>query len=219
MSLWLIHTKRDRKRVGTWTRTETMEFSRNEFHWIPWIVAKSKNGMVTRSINYLASTTFPIIVIERTFFLGRYLLPLTTLNRYLHSCSDTKFIFLLLLLRMYLSPDLGYPWLSLDFVTIHWIQQKSFRENSIGSQSLSPSWTSCECFRQWLYSKWPINRNWHLNSEFTSNTKSKLEIVNLCSLGAKHNINLLQIHWSRILLRCNIMMLNKICVDDKGRKM
>ena len=142
MSLWLIHTKRDRKRFGTWTRTETMEFSRNEFHWIPWIVAKSKNGMVTRSINYLASTTFPIIVIERTFFLDRYLFPLTTPNRYLHSCSDIKFIFLLLLLRMYLSPDLGYPWLSLDFVTIHWIQQKPFRENSIGYQSLSPPWTS-----------------------------------------------------------------------------
>ena len=48
-------------------------------------LTKSKNSIVTTSTTYLNIVTFPVIVIEGTFSslpLGRYLLPLTTLNRY-----------------------------------------------------------------------------------------------------------------------------------------
>ena len=58
-------------------------------------MTKSKNSIVTTSTTYLDKVTFPVIVIESTFsllLLDRYLLPLTTLNRYLSSHSK-NFIF------------------------------------------------------------------------------------------------------------------------------
>ena len=51
---------------------------------------KSKNGMHSRTITYLLTDTFLAIVIESTFSslpLGRYQLPLATLNRYLSRCN------------------------------------------------------------------------------------------------------------------------------------
>ena len=83
-----------------WTAV-SMEFSLNEFHWIPWIqwiVTKSKNGMVIRSIVFLALYTLAVIAMESTFsslLPIRYLLLLITLNRYLprDSRSNTNFIF------------------------------------------------------------------------------------------------------------------------------
>ena len=46
---------------------------------------KSKSDIVTRDIIHLVTTTLPVLVIQSVFSLltlGRYLLPLTALNRY-----------------------------------------------------------------------------------------------------------------------------------------
>ena len=45
------------------------EYSLNEFCWISWNITKSQNGMATRNIVYLATGTFPVIVIESKFSL------------------------------------------------------------------------------------------------------------------------------------------------------
>ena len=59
-------------------------------------MTKSKNSIVTTSTTYLGIVAFPVIVIESMFSLlplGRYLLPITTLNIYLSSNSSKKFSF------------------------------------------------------------------------------------------------------------------------------
>ena len=48
-------------------------------------MAKSKSGMVTKVITHLLTDTLPVLVIKSAFSLlplGRYLLPVTTQNRY-----------------------------------------------------------------------------------------------------------------------------------------
>ena len=52
--------------------------------------------MVTRGITHLATDTLPVLVIQSVFSLlplGRYLLPLTTLNRYQPIDSSGKLLF------------------------------------------------------------------------------------------------------------------------------
>ena len=59
-------------------------------------MTKSKNSIVGTSTTYLGIVTFPVIVIESTFSLiplGRFLLALTTLNRYLSRHSSKNLIF------------------------------------------------------------------------------------------------------------------------------
>ena len=59
-------------------------------------MTKSKSSMVTRGISQLATNTLPVLVIQNAFSLlpmGRYLLPLTTLNRYEPRDSRGKFFF------------------------------------------------------------------------------------------------------------------------------
>ena len=61
-------------------------------------MTKSKNSIVTTSTTYLDIVIFPVIAVESIFSLlplGRYLLPLNTLNRYLprHTCSSKNVIF------------------------------------------------------------------------------------------------------------------------------
>ena len=118
------------------------EFYLNDFLWIQriqWIMTKSKSSMVTRGISHLATYTLPVLVIESVFSLlswGRYLLPLTTLNRYQPTDSSRKFVFTTLssnvsIVRYRMSLVTILP---LDLVMIHWIpwiQGKSLRENSI----------------------------------------------------------------------------------------
>ena len=109
-----------------------------EIQRIQWIMTKSKNSIVTSSTTYLNIVTFPVIVIESTFSLlhmGRYLLPLTTLNGYLSRHNSKIFIFntsseniTITRYRVFL---VTIP--ILYFVSIHWIQWiqgKSFRKNS-----------------------------------------------------------------------------------------
>ena len=80
-------------------KVDTLEFFLNECHWIQqikWIMTKSKKSRVTTSNTYLDIVTLPVIVIQSTFSLlplGGYLLPLTTLNRYLSRHSSKDFIF------------------------------------------------------------------------------------------------------------------------------
>ena len=101
-------------------------------------MTKSKGSMVTRGITHLAIYTLPMLAIESVFSLlswGRYLLPLTTLNRYQPTDGSRKFFFTtvsrnvsIVSYRMSLVTIL-----LLDSVMIHWIrwiQGKSFRENS-----------------------------------------------------------------------------------------
>ena len=67
--------------------------------------------------------------------LNIYLLPLATLNRYLSRGSNRKFSFTTSFGNIYITRDevflVTIP--IMDFVIIHWIQWKSFRENSIVS--------------------------------------------------------------------------------------
>ena len=110
-------------------------------------MTKSKSGMVIRGIPHLATNTLPVPVIQSVFSLlplGRYLLSLTTLNRYQPINSSEKFFFTttprnVSIVRYRMSLVAILP---LDFVMIHWIrwiQRKSFRENSINSV-----WSHCE---------------------------------------------------------------------------
>ena len=89
----------------------TTEFYLNEFHWIQqikWIMTESRSGMATKSITHLATNTLPLLVIQSAFSLlslGRFLMPLTTLNRYQPTDSSRKF-FLSLHQGMYLLSDI-----------------------------------------------------------------------------------------------------------------
>ena len=96
---------------------------------------KIQNSIVTANISYLDIITFSVIVVESTFSslpLGRYLLPVTTLNRYLSRHSSKFFIFT----TLSESITIIICWVFLVtvpvlyFVTIHWIQRKSFKKNS-----------------------------------------------------------------------------------------
>ena len=52
--------------------------------------------MVTRGITHLATDTLPVLVIQSVFSLlslGRYLLPITTLNRYQATDSSGKLLY------------------------------------------------------------------------------------------------------------------------------
>ena len=120
---------------------KTIEFSLNDFPWIQWIqsiMTKSKTSMVTRDTTQPATDTLPGLVIKSVYsllLLGRYLLPLTTLNRYQPTDSSGKLLFTTVLrnisvVRYRISL---VTILLLDLVMIHWIrwiQRKSFRENS-----------------------------------------------------------------------------------------
>ena len=112
-----------------------------EFSEIQWIVTKSKSSMATRGITHLATDTLSVLVIQIVFLLlclGRYLLPVTTLNRYQPTDSSGKLLFTTVLRNISI---VRYrislvTILLLDLVMIHWIrwiQRKSFRENSIVS--------------------------------------------------------------------------------------
>ena len=70
---------------------ETIEFFLNEFHWIQWIMTKSKSGIVTKVIIHLLTDTLPALVIKSAFSLltlGRNLLPVTIQNRYQSTGSE-----------------------------------------------------------------------------------------------------------------------------------
>ena len=125
--------------ITTW---QIMGFSLNDFLWIQgiqWIIIKSKTGMVTRGITQLVVGVLPVIVIQSVFSLlswDRYLLPLSTLNRYQPTDSSRKSFFTTIsrnvsIARYRMSQVIILP---LDLVMIHWIrwiQRKSFRENWI----------------------------------------------------------------------------------------
>ena len=121
-----------------------IEFSLNDFPWIQqihWIMTKFKSSMVTRGITHLVSDTLPVLVIQSVFSLlplGRYPLPITTPSRYQPRDSSGK------LLYTTISRNVTFvrcrmslvTILLLDLVMIHWIQKKSFRENSNGTLPL-----------------------------------------------------------------------------------
>ena len=79
---------------------KTLEFFLNKFHWIqrlPWIITKSKSGKVTRAITHRAINTLSVVVIQVHFhyylWVGRYLLALTTLNRYQPTDNSGKLFY------------------------------------------------------------------------------------------------------------------------------
>ena len=77
-----------------WANSDIIEFSLNGFLWNQWIMTKSKSGRIMRGITHLATNTLPMLVIQSVFSLlplVRYLLPLTTLNRYQTTDSSGKF--------------------------------------------------------------------------------------------------------------------------------
>ena len=131
-------------------------------------MTKSKNSLVrsTTSTTYLDIVTFPVIVVESTFSLlslGRYLLPLTTLNRYLSRHSNKNFIFTTSSKNITITKHgvflVTIP--ILCFVMIHWIQwiqQKLFRKTSNRSVSiyLICSWESTHFRRKTDTRTWPL---------------------------------------------------------------
>ena len=69
---------------------------RRALHFKKRIITKSKSGMVTKGITHLATNALPVVVIQSAFSLlplGRYLLLLTTLNRYQPIDSSGKLLF------------------------------------------------------------------------------------------------------------------------------
>ena len=134
------------------------EFSKFSESWL------SKSSMVTRGITHLATSTLPVLVIQNEFSLlplGRYLLVITTLNRYQPRESHGRFFFTTSSRKVafvrYRMPLVTI--LPLDLVMIHWIRWihgKSFREISITSPvpflgnkdtiQVSKRWWSWECF-------------------------------------------------------------------------
>ena len=97
-------------------------------------MTKSKNSIINRSITYV--TTFPAVVTESTFCLlplGRFLLPLSIMNKHILSGSSSHF----LLTTSFWNVSIAIHWMFLatipflDFVMIHWIQQKVFWRISI----------------------------------------------------------------------------------------
>ena len=131
---------------GRWSgKCIPIEFFLNEFHWIQriqWIMTKSKSGMVTKVIVHLLTDTLPVLVIKSAFSLlplDRYLLPVTTQNRYRPTVSSGNFFFTttsrnVTIVRCRMSL---VTMLLLDFVMIHWIHWKSFRKNSIETLPLT----------------------------------------------------------------------------------
>ena len=90
--------------------------------WIQWIMKKSKNSIVTTR-NYLSGHSY------------RYLLPFTTLNRYLSRHSSKNFIFTTSSQNIIITRHgvflVTIPILCLVMIHwIQWIQRKSFRKNS-----------------------------------------------------------------------------------------
>ena len=80
---------------------------------IPWLPElKSKNCTVTRTKTYLATDTLPVVVKESVFPLlplGRYLLPITTCNRY-NPEIVLEISFIQLHLGKYLLSDMECLW-------------------------------------------------------------------------------------------------------------
>ena len=101
-------------------------------------MTKLKSSMVTRSITHLATDNLAVLVIQSVFSLlplGRYLLPLTTLNRYQPTDSSGKSLFTTISMNVFIvrCRISLVTILLLDLVMIHWIhliQRKSFRDNS-----------------------------------------------------------------------------------------
>ena len=129
-----------------------MEFFLNEFHWIQWIMTKSKNGMVTKGITSLATATLPMAVKESVFPLlpvGRYPLWLITVNRH-HPRDSNGNIFFTATSRNVSVVNYGVSLVTrllLDFVLIQWIrwiQWKSFRKNSNIQLFIFCRWKVCE---------------------------------------------------------------------------
>ena len=108
----------------------TIEFSLNDFPWIQriqWIMTKPKSSMVTRDITHLTAYTLPGLVIQSVFSLlswGRYLLPLTTVNRYQPTDSSGKFFFTTISSNISIvrCRMCVVTILLLDLITIHWIR-------------------------------------------------------------------------------------------------
>ena len=111
-------------------------------------MTKSKSGMVIKVITHLLTDILPLLVIKSVFSLlppGRYLLPVTTGNRYQSTGSSRKFFvtttsrnITIVRCRMSLVTILV-----MDFVMIHWIrwiQRKLFRKNSIKLYSVSENY-------------------------------------------------------------------------------
>ena len=128
-----------------------IEFSLNDFPWIQriqWIMTKSKTSMVTRSITHLPTDTLPVLVIQSVFSLLpliRYPLPITTPSRYQPTDSSGKLLYTTIsrnvtFIRCRMSL---ITILLLDLVMIHWIQRKSFRENSIERDQVINHYTYC----------------------------------------------------------------------------
>ena len=92
--------------------------------------------MVTRNNTQLATCTLPVGVIKTTFpllALVRYLLQFTPVNSYLTRCSWENFIFATAS-GIVSTISCGVSLVTiplLDLLIFHWIQWKSFRENSI----------------------------------------------------------------------------------------
>ena len=194
-------------------QSRSIEFFLNEYHWIQWIqgiMTKSKNSIVTISTTYLDIVTFPVIVIESTFSLlhvhvplGRYLLPLTTLNRYLSRHSSKKFIsnfrhgvFLVTI-----------P--ILCFVTIHWIQwlqQKSFRKNSIDILSF-PFWPDGREELCWflMYKKYYLQKCWAHKGGFRCVTKLNTTNTGAYQTHLKIKIYNIHIYYSNVY-KCDILL-------------
>lgn len=86
-------------------------------------MTKSKNSIINRSITYV--TTFPAVVTESTFCLlplGRFLLPLSIMNKHILSGSSSHF----LLTTSFWNVSIAIHWMFLatipllDFVTCIW---------------------------------------------------------------------------------------------------
>ena len=96
LQLWRV----EQLDISKKTLMNTLEFYLNDFCWISqiqWIMIKSKSGIVTKAIAYLATNTFPTIVMASTsplLLLGRNLLPGITLNRHLTRITHKDFIFI-----------------------------------------------------------------------------------------------------------------------------
>ena len=104
-------------------------------------MTKSKNGMVTMRIAQLGTFTLPVVVIKSTFTSlapVRYLLTFTPVNSYIIRCIGGKIKYSLLLLGIYLSLNMAYPWYPYHF----WIFYRftEFRESHAGKTQLF-SWS------------------------------------------------------------------------------
>ena len=85
-------------------------------------MTKSTYSIVTTGITYLNIVTFLIIVTESTFTvlpLGRYLLPITTMNRYLSWHISKNFIFIISSENIAINQTWGIPGNHSNFVLCH----------------------------------------------------------------------------------------------------